>query len=113
MSPDIARRLVASLKYDVINGSQDERAIFASQVREAIAYIDTQAAQIEALKEKLVEATAKEIYPFNMPQWENLPEEDCWKDNELFGKSRQVGKATYRYHARQQLAQEMPGVDWE
>lgn len=78
-----------------------------------LAHIDQQAAQIEALKEKLVEATAKEIYPFNMPQWENLPEEDCWKDNELFGKSRQVGKATYRYHARQQLAEEMPEVDWQ
>lgn len=78
-----------------------------------LAHIDTQAAQIEALKEKLVESEARRMYPFNMPQWENLPEEDCWKDNELFGKSRQIGKATYRYHARQQLAQEMPEVEWD
>ena len=33
---DIINRLEGSLKYDAINGSEDSRAIFESQVQEAI-----------------------------------------------------------------------------
>jgi len=65
-------------------------------------------AQVAALKEIAVEGHAKEIYPFIMPMWEHLPEEDTWIDDKLFGKSKQVGKSTYRYHARSQLAEEHP-----
>ena len=65
-------------------------------------------AQVAALKEIAVEGHAKEIYPFIMPMWKHLPEEDTWIDDKLFGKSKQVGKSTYRYHARNQLAEEHP-----
>ena len=78
-------------------------------------HIDQQAAriaeleaQVAALKEIAVEGHAKEIYPFIMPMWKHLPEEDTWIDDKLFGKSKQVGKSTYRYHARRQLAEEHP-----
>ena len=77
-----------------------------------LAHIDQQAKQIEALKEKLVEATAKEIYPFNMPQWENLPEEDFTKRT-FGGMEDRHGKAFFRLKARQQLKAEMPEVEWE
>jgi hypothetical protein len=40
--------------------------------------------------------------------WKHLPEEDTRIDDKLFGKSKQVGKSTYRYHARSQLAEEHP-----
>ena len=65
-------------------------------------------AQIAALQEIAVEIYAREIYPFNMPIWEHLPEEDTWVDDKLFGKSKRTGKSTYRYHARDQLAKEHP-----
>jgi hypothetical protein len=81
----------------------------------ALRLIDRQAAritkleaQVAALKEIAVEGHAKEIYPFIMPMWKHLPEEDTWIDDKLFGKSKQVGKSTYRYHARSQLAEEHP-----
>lgn len=113
MSPDIARRLVASLKYDVINGSKDERAIFASQVREAIAYIDAQAAQIEALKEKLLEANAELMFLNGacpggadgcdgLPKWEDLYE---YIHNKMF-----ESKEYYRNEAKELLKAEMPEV---
>lgn len=80
-----------------------------------LSHIDQQAAriaeleaQVAALKEIAVEGHAKEIYPFIMPMWKHLPEEDTWIDDKLFGKSKQVGKSTYRYHARSQLAEEHP-----
>lgn len=84
-------------------------------ISELMARIDVQAdriaeleAQVAALKEIAVEGHAKEIYPFIMPMWKHLPEEDTWIDDKLFGKSKQVGKSTYRYHARSQLAEEHP-----
>lgn len=100
MSPDIARRLVASLKYDVINGSQDEKAIFASQVREATSYINSQAAQIEALKEKLVEEVA----------WSHFNEERLGARQDV---SFSDVAEEHRRKARQQLKAEMPEVGWE
>ena len=36
MANDIIKRLEGSLKYDAINGSEESRAIFESQVQEAI-----------------------------------------------------------------------------
>jgi len=64
--------------------------------------------QVAALQEIAVESKAEEIYPYAMPTWDHLPEEDTWTDDKLFGKSKQVGKSTYRYHARDQLAKEHP-----
>ena len=90
MSPDIARRLLASLKYDVINGSQDEKAIFASQVREATSYINSQAAQIEALKEKLHHERVAYLRAVNSYH----------------------KKDGLEYVAREQLKAEMPEVEW-
>jgi hypothetical protein len=90
MSPDIARRLVASLKYDVINGSQDEKAIFASQVREATSYINSQAAQIKALKEKLHHERVAYLRAVNSYH----------------------KKDGLEYVAREQLKAEMPEVEW-
>lgn len=91
MSPDIARRLVASLKYDVINGSQDEKAIFASQVREATSYINSQAAQIKALKEKLHHERVAYLRAVNSYH----------------------KKDGLEYVAREQLKTEMPEVEWD
>ena len=108
MSPDIARRLVASLKYDVINGSQDEKAIFASQVREATSYINSQAAQIEALKEKLVEERANMMMLKKAQAGINL----LLKKIEVF-----VHKKEYLIEARQQLKADpdlqKAGVTWD
>lgn len=36
MTGDIIKRLEASIKYDVVNGNHEERAIFETQVKEAI-----------------------------------------------------------------------------
>ena len=91
MSPDIARRLVASLKYDVINGSQDEKGIFASQVREATSSINSQAAQIKALKEKLHHERVAYLRAVNSYH----------------------KKDGLEYVAREQLKAEMPEVEWE
>lgn len=84
MSPDIVRRLLASLRYGVINGSDDERAIFASQVWEAINCINSHAAQIERLRAALaheldlrdrhiesLEARIKELSDLNEALMEN------------------------------------------
>ena len=105
MSPDIARRLVASLKYDVINGSQDERAIFASQVREAIAYIDAQAAQIEALKDLLIDDRCKCI--MLVEKLKLVANDPKWME-----KGMEKTLDEYMQEARQQLKAEMPGVEW-
>lgn len=111
MSPDIARRLVASLKYDVINGSQDEKAIFASQVREATSYINSQAAQIEALKEKLAEERAQVLAGKGNLIWEPLPDDD--RPDGLYPALVIRGKAYWRTVAHQQIEAEMVGVEWE
>lgn len=65
----------------------------------------------EALNEKLIEAKAKEIYPFNMPHWDNLPEEDTV--DKLCPIVTRRGKAYWRKEATRQLAEEMPEVDWQ
>ena len=65
----------------------------------------------EALNEKLIEAKAKEIYPFNIPHWDNLPEEDTV--GKLCPTVTRRGKAYWRKEATRQLAEEMPEVDWQ
>ena len=47
---DIAKRLLASLKFDAINGDATERAICSRQMREAAAEIVTLREQINAVK---------------------------------------------------------------
>ena len=54
----------------------------------------------------LVEERAQRIYPFSMPRWGNVPEDDELLDHALFEKARQTGKNTYRWHAREELRQE-------
>lgn len=46
---DIARRLYASLKYDVLNGDRSERAILGSQLREAVITLNQQATELAAI----------------------------------------------------------------
>jgi hypothetical protein len=67
----------------------------------------------QTLKDALVEAIARDLYPFNMPLWEHLPEED--HDKMMFsGKTERMdGKKSYRGYAREQLSREMPDIDWE
>lgn len=83
-----------------------------------LAHINQQAAEVErlrseneALNEKLIEAKAKEIYPFNIPHWDNLPEEDTV--GKLCPTVTRRGKAYWRKEATRQLAEEMPEVDWQ
>ncbi len=47
-----------------------------AEMKAALDEIDQQAKQIEALKEKLVESEARRMYPFTVPMWDNLPDED-------------------------------------
>jgi hypothetical protein len=68
--------------------------------------------QIEALKEKLVEERARRIYPYTVPMWDNLPDEDFTKRT-FGGMEDRHGKAFFRLKARQQLKAEMPEVGWE
>ena len=67
--------------------------------------LDTQAAQIEALKEKLVEERA----------WFIALEEGYWFEDcmELVDLPGQKSQLTLINEARQQLKAEMPEVDWE
>ena len=51
---DIKDRLAASLKYDAINGDAQERAVVASQIKEAIAALAEKDAEIEQWKRIIV-----------------------------------------------------------
>lgn len=69
-------------------------------------------ALVERQQEMLVEVTAEKLYPFNMPNWDRLPEEDH-KKIMFSGKVEEYrGKKSYRFEAKQQLAQEFPEIDW-
>lgn len=68
--------------------------------------------QIEAMKEKLVESEARRLYPFTVPMWANLPDED-FTQRTFGGMEERHGKAFYRHEAHQQLKTEMPEVGWE
>lgn len=81
-------------------------ALAAEMLPAALDEIERQDKRIAELEEALVEERAQMIYPFNMSRWENVPEDDEWADHPLFGKARQTGKNTYRWHAREQLRRE-------
>ena len=78
---------------------------------ELIAEVERLRSEIDALNETLIEAKAKEIYPFNIPHWDNLPEEDTV--DKLCPIVTRRGKAYWRKEATRQLAEEMPEVDWQ
>ena len=65
-----------------------------------LAHIDQQAAQIEALKEKLIQERGKYIAVYEEDEWDfdDLPELDA---------------SEYIRTAHQQLKAEMPEVEWE
>lgn len=65
-----------------------------------LAHIDTQAAQIEALKEKLIQERGKYIAVYEEDEWDfdDLPELDARE---------------YIRTAHQQIKAEMPEVDWK
>ena len=65
-----------------------------------LAHIDSQAAQIEALKEKLIQERGKYIAVYEEDEWDfdDLPELDARE---------------YIRTAHQQLKAEMPEVDWQ
>jgi hypothetical protein len=65
-----------------------------------LAHIDQQAAQIEALKEKLVEERAKYVHQRD-------------REAKFGGLIHELDKGKYYDEAHQQLADEMPGVTWE
>ena len=71
-----------------------------SLVRKAAAHIVSQAAQIEALKEKLIQERGKYIAVYEEDEWDfdDLPELDARE---------------YIRTAHQQLKAEMPEVEWE
>lgn len=47
---DIAKRLLASLRFDAVNGDQHERSVVASQMREAASHIATLEAELAAVR---------------------------------------------------------------
>ena len=91
---------------------QIRRRAFAGTMEDIADLIDSQAAQIAALTEKLVESEARRMYPFTVPMWDNLPDEDFTKRT-FGGMEDRHGKAFFRLKARQQLQAEMPEVEWE
>lgn len=109
MSFDIkaAREICSRIKgYEDPDGGNFADFQAAEMLPAALDEIERQAKRIAELEEALVEERAQMIYPFNMPRWENVPEDDEWADHPLFGKARQTGKNTYRWHAREQLRRE-------
>lgn len=80
----------------------------------ALEHIDQQAKQIAALQEIAAELKAEEIYPYAMPTWDHLPEEDFQK--KILGTEicrEYPGKKEYRNAANRMLAEEHPEVDWK
>ena len=83
----------------------------AYNVPDLIAYIDSQAAQISALKEKLVEERAQVLAGKGNLIWEPLPDDD--RPDGLYPALVIRGKAYWRTVAHQQIEAEMVGVEWE
>ena len=67
--------------------------------------------KIEALKEKLVEERAHVLAGRGNLLWEPLPKED--RPDGLYPALTIRGKTYWRNQSRQQLAEEMPEVDWK
>ena len=76
-----------------------------------LAHIDQQAAQIEALKEKLVEERAQVLAGKGNLIWEPLPDDD--RPDGLYPALVIRGKAYWRTVAHQQIEAEMVWVEWE
>ena len=78
----------------------ERQAARNKELEKLLAHIDTQAAQIEALKEKLIQERGKYIAVYEEDEWDfdDLPELDARE---------------YIRTAHQQLKAEMPEVEWE
>ena len=76
-----------------------------------LAHIDTQAAQIAALKEMLVEERAQVLAGKGNLIWEPLPDDD--RPDGLYPALVIRGKAYWRTVAHQQIEAEMVGVELE
>ena len=76
-----------------------------------LAHIDTQAAQIATMKEKLVEERAQVLAGKGNLIWEPLPDDD--RPDGLYPALVIRGKAYWRTVAHQQIEAEMVGVEWE
>lgn len=73
--------------------------------------LDTQAAQIATMKEKLVEERAQVLAGKGNLIWEPLPDDD--RPDGLYPALVIRGKAYWRTVAHQQIEAEMVGVEWE
>jgi len=86
----------------IVDRDQMDRLTFElhNKIAAMIAHIDSQAAQIEALKEKLIQERGKYIAVYEEDEWDfdDLPELDARE---------------YIRTAHQQLKAEMPEVEWE
>lgn len=76
-----------------------------------LAHIDSQAAQIATMKEKLVEERAQVLAGKGNLIWEPLPDDD--RPDGLYPALVIRGKAYWRTVAHQQIEAEMVGVEWE
>ena len=77
---DIGARLLASLRYDAVNGTPSERAIVTQQMREAAQHIATLTAERNGLR-KTVEAEAiKEIERLQAALRNAQISEQHWRD---------------------------------
>ena len=82
-----------------------QTAISACRIEE----LDRLQKQIAALQEIAVELKAEELYPYTMPSWEHLPEEDF--QERILGTHvyrEYPGKKEYRNAANRMLAEEHP-----
>ena len=96
----IAKRVPEVPEEDWTNKSNSILVIAARYLPKAMEHIDTQAAQNEALKEKLIQERGKYIAVYEEDEWDfdDLPELDARE---------------YIRTAHQQLKAEMPEVGWE
>lgn len=113
MSPEDLVEIRSTLAFAATNGADEE---FLDTAYNLLAHIDSQATQIEALKEKLLEANAELMFLNGacpggadgcdgLPKWEDLYE---YIHNKMF-----ESKEYYRNEAKELLKAEMPGVEWE
>ena len=85
---------------ELLSSENPASKLFGSILNDAIDHIDSRAAQIEALKEKLIQERGKYIAVYEEDEWDfdDLPELDARE---------------YIRTAHQQLKAEMPEVDWQ
>ena len=114
MTPEELKEIRSTLEFASQAGAKDE---FMDTTFNLLEFIDEQAAQIEALKEKLIEAVAKQ-FDVDEPCIGRTHFEYC----ELMGGSCDgyphmwetcPRKKQKLDDARQQIKAEMPGVEWE